>query len=237
MRSLLLILALSGCAPKGMRLPGPLDTLGQAPESGAPSEVAQGGREQRRAERSASRAGLEVARAAVGFLGADRLSVDGERYAWDCSGLVAAAYARAGIALRGSSADLYALSRELGVLHHRKRPLPGDVAFFDDTYDRNGNGRRDDELSHVAIVEAVDADGTITLVHKGNKGVVRTRMNLGQPDVARTPEGALLNDVLRAGTRGRGASLTGELWRAFGSLWKADPARVEQARGAVASRD
>ena len=34
-------------------------------------------------------------------------------------------------------------ARAAGVLHHRRVPEVGDVAFFDDTYDRNGNGRRD----------------------------------------------------------------------------------------------
>lgn len=230
MRSLLLIGLLTGCAPKGMQLPGPLDTLGSAGGDAADGS-------ERAADRRSPRMGLVVARAAAGFIGAERLVVAGERYAWDCSGLVAAAYARAGLSLRGSSADLYALSREVGVLHRRKRPLPGDVAFFDDTYDRNGNGRRDDELSHVAIVESVDADGTITMVHKGNKGVVRNRMNLLRPDVARSEEGAVLNDVLRAGSRGRDGKLTGELWRAFGSLWQAEAERLDEGRGAVASRD
>ena len=42
--------------------------------------------------------------------------------------------------------------------------------LFRDTYDRNRNRRRDDDLTHVAIVESVASDGTITLVHKGGEG-------------------------------------------------------------------
>ncbi len=157
---------------------------------------------------------------AADLVGQSRLTALGEVYRNDCSGMVEAAYARAGTTLSGSSKDLYELASDRGLLHSHKLPQVGDVAFFDDTYDRNGNGRRDDELTHVAVVESVGADGTIVMVHKGSSGVTRINMNLKRPDDRRDEAGNSLNDYLRARSRrDSGPTLTGQLWRAFGSLW------------------
>ena len=156
------------------------------------------------------------------------LVCSGETYRYDCSGLVEAIYARAGRPVAGSTRELYERSIDLGVTHRNKRPSPGDLAFFDDTYDRNGNGRLDDDLSHVAVVESVDDDGTITMVHKGSKGVVRLYMNLHTPDV-HSEDGEILNSYLRAQRQKdpRGTEyLAGELWRGFSSLWAADEGLV-----------
>ncbi|MFZ5480980.1 MAG: CHAP domain-containing protein [Myxococcota bacterium] len=218
--SLLLWMA---CAP-AYRFPGPLGSLGSedVPDAPAPSvPVAR-----------PSGGGAEIAEIAAGFVGASAIVLDGTRYRWDCSGLVEAALAGAGCAYRGSSAMLFEAARDAGVLHRRRRPQPGDVAFFDDTYDRDGNGRVDDPLSHVAVVEAVDEDGTIGLVHVGSKGVVRFVMNLRHPDVRDDADGKRLNDYLRAkgsddGPRTR--YLAGELWVAFGSFWKAEPAVADRS--------
>ena len=115
----------------------------------------------------------------------------------------------------GSSADMFARARDEGTLSHRRKIRPGDLVFFDNTYDRNRNGRRDDPLSHIAIVETVERDGTATLIHLGSGGVVRIRMNLREPDVNRAEDGRILNDYLRArrdGDSPRTRYLTGELW-------------------------
>lgn len=235
MRLLLALLLGTGCAHRGgMPVPGPLGSLGQEvgyEEAGLtrreePAEAPRPSRAERRRAKQESASGHAVAKGAGALVGKTRTVVDGRTYRADCSGFVAAAYAKAGLELDGSSADLFELSRELGVLHKKKLPLPGDIAFFDDTYDRNGNGRRDDELSHVAVVEKVEEDGTIILVHRGNAGVVRIRMNLREPHVARREDGVVLNDGLRAGRQDGGPRLTGELWRAFGSLWSVPPEKL-----------
>lgn len=241
-----------GCAHTGMRMPGPTGQLGKAPTPyrdtldepvpvSSPEAVAQSAPSSpsERAEakpppppprRRARGDGAAVARAAGQLVGRSRLVVGGETYRYDCSGLVEAAHAKAGEALSGSSASLFALSRQEGVLHRKKVPQPGDVAFFDDTYDRNRNGRRDDDLTHVAIVEQVDRDGTITLVHKGSKGVTRLTMNLKHPEVRRDEDGKSLNDHLRASSnKDRGPTLSGQLWRAFGSLWALDEPLADSA--------
>jgi hypothetical protein len=215
MRWIAVVLLCAACAPR-MRFPGPVSVVGRE-RHGAPSERPR-----------ADHAGDRVARAAASFVGKGKLVVDGRRYRWDCSGFVEAAYAKAGLSYQGSSADLYATARAGGLLEKGKIPRVGDVAFFDDTYDRNRNGRRDDELSHVAIVESIDAVGTITLVHHGSKGIVRIKMNLRRPHDRTDADGNVLNDPLRAAKDSdKGPVLTGELWKAFGSLWEPADALAE----------
>jgi hypothetical protein len=155
-----------------------------------------------------------------------------QRFRYDCSGFVEASLAAAGCPFTGSSASMWEQARDLHVLHRRRRPSVGDVAFFDNTYDRNGNGRVDDPLSHVAIVERVERDGTIGLVHLGNRGVTRLTMNLRDPETQTDADGRLLNDVLRRRSSADGPRtryLTGELCVGFASFWRADPAVADDA--------
>lgn len=214
-------LLLLACSSAVLRIPGPLDELVEpAPRVVAPKEVAP---REAAVAKVAPAEGGKVAEAAVAFLGASRLTVKGETYRFDCSGLVEAAYAKAGAVWTGSTEDLFHVAREQGVLHRRRTPSPGDIAFFDDTYDRDGNGRRDDPLSHSAVVVAVAEDGTVEMVHVGSKGVVSLRMNLRHPEERLSPEGAVWNDYLRAPGKHdspRTRYLAGELWVGFGSLWK-----------------
>jgi peptidoglycan DL-endopeptidase CwlO len=174
----------------------------------------------RRRARRADPTGQAVADTAASLIGDRRMVVHGTTYRHDCSGLVEASHAGADVSLAGSSKSMYELARREGLLHKRKRPTPGDVVFFDNTYDRNHNGRRDDLLSHVAVVESVDRYGTITLVHKGSRGVVNMHMNLDRPHLRRDEDGRSLNSYLRATSdRDKGPTLSGELFKAFGSLW------------------
>jgi peptidoglycan DL-endopeptidase CwlO len=213
MRWIALVLLVAGCAPR-MRFPGPVSVVGKERQAVAPIVP-------REDAGARDGAGVRVARAAASFVGKGHLIVKGKRYRWDCSGFVEAAYAKAGLDYEGSSADLYATARAGDLLQKGKTPRVGDVAFFDDTYDRNHNGRRDDELSHVAIVESIDAAGTITLVHNGSRGIVRIHMNLRRPHDRTDENGAVLNDPLRAAkAKDHGPVLTAELFRAFGSLWE-----------------
>lgn len=169
--------------------------------------------------------GIEVAEAAEGLIGASRFRTGGRSHRYDCSGFVNAAYARVGIDLEGlNSAALFERAKKEGLLHRRRVPRPGDVVFFDNTWDKNGDRRFNDPLTHVAVVEKIDEDGTITMVHKGSRGVTRTMMNLRRRRVHKA-EGVLLNSFLRrrsSSDRRRVRHLTGELWRGFASFWKND---------------
>ncbi len=157
--------------------------------------------------------------------------VRGVRFRGDCSGFVEAVYQAEGIPFRealslapedgdSSVAAIYRSVSAHGILFSSEiPPLPGDLVFFNDTYDRNGNGELDDPLTHMGIVEEILEGGTVTFLHRGSRGVARGRMTLDTPDVARDASGEVLNTRLRLvrrsdpdGTR----YLAGQLFAAFG---------------------
>ncbi|MDC0707043.1 CHAP domain-containing protein [Stigmatella sp. ncwal1] len=178
---------------------------------------------------------LATARALVGQ---SQVKVKGRPYSADCTGLVEAAYASAGIALRGTSKPgdngvtaIYRHAQAHGRVYTRGQPAPGDIVFFRETYDQNRDGRRNDGLTHVGLVDKVAADGTVTVIHRVKRGVVRYRMNLAQPSTAKDARsGQVLNDTLRAPSSGHAFALTGQLFAAYATVLPA-PAPV-----AVASR-
>ncbi|MCB9680379.1 MAG: CHAP domain-containing protein [Alphaproteobacteria bacterium] len=144
----------------------------------------------------------------------------------DCSGFVCAVGHRAGVDLDGDTAALWALAVEAGAVHHRHRPEPGDLVFFDQTYDRNGNHRLDDALTHTGVVVEVDGDGTVLVAHRStSRGRTLLHLNLDRPHDAVDAQGRPLNDYLRRRTsrdpRGT-AYLAGELWRGFATVRAAD---------------
>jgi hypothetical protein len=164
-----------------------------------------------------------------------------ERFNPDCSGFVEAVYAAEGVALRrlamqaapSEDSGVAALWAAAGRYGSRWRggdwPAPGDLVFFDDTWDRNGNGRRDDPLTHIGLVEWVDERGTVTFLHRAGAGVVRGHLTLERRDTFRASDGAELNAFLRV--RGalddRTPALAGELFVGFGRI---DPSQARTAR-------
>ncbi|MEQ1508144.1 MAG: CHAP domain-containing protein [Myxococcota bacterium] len=207
-------------------VPDPGDRRRLRPEGPAGAGPARGGRlrpdaDRRSAGRAAARAVDRVPPTAESIATAARHYLDHNPRGFrdDCSGYVMAVFARAGIPLDGNTASFYDQAKTDGSLHHRKLPNPGDIAFFDDTYDRNHNGKLDDPLSHVAVVLEVHPDGTIVLGHGGtSRGRTTLTMNLEHPHDREGDDGAVVNDWLRvrrdddpAGTR----YLASELWRAF----------------------
>jgi hypothetical protein len=89
--------------------------------------------------------------------------------------------------------------------------------FFDNTYDANKNGRFDDPLSHVAIVEDVLSDGRVQMLHLGSKGVTSLTLNLQNPSVYKSSDGIIQNSFLRIRTskEDKNPRLAGQLWRGF----------------------
>jgi cell wall-associated NlpC family hydrolase len=168
----------------------------------------------------------EVLATARALLGQTQLVVDGRRYPADCIGLVQAAYARAGIAFRGAEkagdngvTAMYRYAQAHGRVYTGGRPVPGDIVFFRETYDQNRDGRRNDGLTHVGLVDAVDERGTVTVIHRVKRGVVRYRMNLAKKDQRRDAKtGETLNDVLRPPGPGQRQVLTGQLFVAYATL-------------------
>lgn len=144
----------------------------------------------------------------------------------DCSGFVCAVMDRAGVALQGNTRSMWGRALDLGAVHHRDRPQLGDLVFFDNTYDRNGNARLDDDLTHIGVVMAVEPNGTVVMANAGvGPGKAEYRLNLRTPGERTDADGNELNSWLRRkassdrpGTR----YLAGELWRGFATVRPAD---------------
>jgi probable lipoprotein NlpC len=181
-----------------------------------------------------------AARAAslVGHGGA--FAVEGERFNADCTGFVQAVYALEGVPLRplmqaaaprerSGVAAAYRAMERYGVVFGSggEWPAPGDLVFWHDTWDRNGNGDADDRFTHLGVVEYV-VDGTVVFLHRGRSGVARGAMTPERP-AERSANGVLVNTPIRA--RGRTPSdvpvLAGALFAAYGRV---DPARLPPGR-------
>ncbi|EPX56028.1 hypothetical protein D187_007370 [Cystobacter fuscus DSM 2262] len=168
----------------------------------------------------------KVLAAARGMLGRTKIQLSGRTWPADCTGFVEAVHSRAGVSLRGAAAKgdngvtaFYRYARAKGRVYTRGTPRPGDLVFFRETYDRNRDGRRNDGLTHVALVDKVEPNGTVVVIHRVKRGVVRYRMNLARPDLKKDPRtGAVLNDMLRAPGAGKTPVLTGQLFAAYGSV-------------------
>ncbi|MBZ4418077.1 CHAP domain-containing protein [Myxococcus sp. RHSTA-1-4] len=142
----------------------------------------------------------------------------------DCSGLTQLAYRKPGLSLmpertlpgENGVKAIYRKAGELGTLSDT--PRVGDMVFFRDTHDRNKDGRLNDGLTHIGIVERVGADGTVTFVHRAGGGVKRGRFNLARPDARKDEKGHVLNDWLRRRDKRNRGYLAGELVAGFASV-------------------
>jgi hypothetical protein len=150
-----------------------------------------------------------IARTAAGLIGARTIESNGRRISYDCAGVTRAIYLRHGTDLYTSgeakeSANgvrlIHAHVRKYGRLHRGPDVRPGDLVFFDNTWDFNGDGRVNDPLTHVGVVETVESDGTVVFVSRVSAAVERYRMNLQRRTMHRAPDGRLLNDYLRRKT-------------------------------------
>jgi hypothetical protein len=135
----------------------------------------------------------------------------------DCSGLVRVALRAAGaepllVAARPGDNATTALWREASAaqLTGRGPPRPGDLVFFRDTYDRNRDGKRNDGLTHVGVVESVSEEGVV--IHRGGRGVARGRLDPVRPALTHDQSGNRINDYVRRPDGTKGPRLAGELF-------------------------
>lgn len=182
-------------------------------------------------ERAPSR--RAIVQTAAKLVGAKTIESNGRRIAYDCAGVTRAVFLRHGIDLYGSSDSdpeangvrlIYAHIQQQGTLHQRPVAHPGDLVFFDNTWDYNGDGKVNDPLTHVGIVERQEPDGTVVFISRVAGAVERYRMNLRLPHVHKTAEGRVLNDYIRRNGVGDpidAGHLTGELFAIFGT--RVDP--------------
>jgi hypothetical protein len=101
-------------------------------------------------------------------------------------------------------------------------PRPGDLVFFHDTHDRNGDGVVDDPYSMVAVVESVRPSGALICVGDAYNRVIRFSMNAAQPSVRRDDRsGEVMNTPIRKRTRHDGPEtpvLAGQLYAGMARL-------------------
>jgi len=156
--------------------------------------------------------------------------LDGRPVPADCSGYLRALFAHAGLDLlsEGQPGDngvraIVRFVERRGRLHRHVLPAPGDLVFFDNSYDRNGDRRLNDRLTHAGLVESVLPDGTALVVHATNHGIVREPMNLLHPHDVSDGEGRAINAFLRrksAGDSPRTPRLMSELFAGFGRVFE-----------------
>jgi cell wall-associated NlpC family hydrolase len=119
--------------------------------------------------------------------------VNGKWFRSDCIGFVSYCfYKAAGVDLwsyaEGGSDNgcelVYTGMNSRGMVFDAKTARPGDIIFFNNTYDFNGNGKWDDPLTHVAVViDKIDYD-TLVFIHWASGAVKEYHINLEQPRTA-----------------------------------------------------
>lgn len=171
-----------------------------------------------------------IVHSAVRLLGSKTITIQGRHLHYDCAGVTRAIFLEHGIDLYRSSHSgvnangvrlIHNHVRQYGRLHKGTDVRPGDLVFFDNTWDFNGDGLLNDPLTHVGIVEQIEQDGTVTFISRVAGAVERYRMNLHQPHIHKTAEGRLLNDYIRRKRQTdpeNTARLTGELFSFYGNL-------------------
>lgn len=171
----------------------------------------------------------------LGYKPDSTVYVRGKKFTLDCIGTVAAIFYGAGIDIMADAGKFYApgdngvamfyksLKNKNGV-YKSKYPKPGDVIFWDNTWDRNSNGRfGDDPLTHVGLVTKVDNDGTIHYIHDNYVyGIVVETMNLYRPKDIRDENGKIINSALYMNSSETKKLshpwLSGDLFREFGGV-------------------
>jgi cell wall-associated NlpC family hydrolase len=172
--------------------------------------------------------------AARSQVGKPAVELKGKPYPDDCSRLMRAVFDSVGVDLLTAAKPgdnavtaIYRFVQRYGRVYKGGRPVAGDLVFFRDTYDLNRDGRENDGLTHVAVVDDVEDDGTVVVIHRVHGGVRRYRMNLSQPSQSRAG-GRTINDWLRLAGRTGKAQLTSELFAAYATVLPVEPKLTAQ---------
>jgi cell wall-associated NlpC family hydrolase len=161
------------------------------------------------------------------------LLVGDRKFNMDCSGVVSAIYYYAGIDLQkyypkyeGTGTErIYSALEERKLLNKYWLPEPGDIVFWDNTFDKNSNGKDDDRLTHIGMVVSCDKQGNIVYIHHHyQRGIVYEKMNLRYKNYhSRSARGQIvtINSPLRekGGSREQKNWLSGQLFNSFGEAY------------------
>jgi cell wall-associated NlpC family hydrolase len=173
--------------------------------------------------------------------GGAAFKVGEDSFTWDCIGFVETVYHKEGIPFRdvlvlsdddkGSAVRAaYRTVKRYGILFKDEvTPQPGDLIFWDNTFDHDKDGRYDDPLTHVGMVAEVLPDGTVKYIHRGGKGVSYGYMNLTTPELSKNEAGESINSQLRYKNKkdpSHAKYRSGELFVAFGRF---DPDKLAEA--------
>ncbi len=158
-------------------------------------------------------------------VGKSSIKAGSKSFRADCSGTVRAIFAQARIPLGGvmkSPSDndvkvIYRYVRKYGKII-KNNPIPGDLVFFHNTYDRSRNGRLNDALTHIGIVEKTEGS-LIHFVHHLGRSIIRSRMDLSMPDKSINPAtNKRVNHMLRRAEGPHPSFTAAQLFAGFGRL-------------------
>jgi hypothetical protein len=169
---------------------------------------------------------LQLVEAAYWAKGRTNISNNGRNFTMDCSGVVSAIYWRAGIDLQAAYplytgngvTRIYRYLEDRELLYRPDAPAPGDIIFWDNSYDRNENGLADDELTHVGMVVEVSPGGDVTYVHLDYiSGIIFAGMYPPEPSDRNRNSGMRMKHL---GPTPDGKTTSGDLYRKAGRGWE-----------------
>lgn len=166
----------------------------------------------------------EIVECARGLAGTRDLKSLNECFKNDCSGFVIGVYRLMGYRLkikpargnRSLSEMLFLTLEGRGMTYIDYLPNAGDAVFF-----KNTTATVYDRITHMGLVEEVDADGTVTILHYSSGEVKRMKMNLKSPYREKNGSGKVINNYLKRDDAGAGKRniLAGALFQAYGDIY------------------
>ncbi len=168
--------------------------------------------------------------AAGTLLGVDSIRIKGRTFNFDCTGVVLACYYYAGIDLTDAFphytgngvSRIYQYLEDNDLLYRTETPEPGDIIFWDNTYDRNGDGVENDLLTHMGMVVASE-DGNIVYIHVNyRKGVILEKMNLKRKNEFMDGNAVINSPMRMKGSKKSPRWLSSHLFRIFGKGYALD---------------
>ncbi|MCB0271982.1 MAG: CHAP domain-containing protein [Bdellovibrionales bacterium] len=112
---------------------------------------------------------------------------------------------------------IYKYIERVGWIYNHQKPKKGDFIFFSNTYDANRDGKINDLLTHIGIIESIDKNDTITFLHYMHNRVRRGYMNLSKPNTY-VENSDIVNTYLRRKSKYTSKTLSAQLFDGFGRL-------------------